>query len=430
MYYSNLAYKWGVTWPVGEGVCVAAWGVNSAQAFARDTLDPIAEPDSRIFDPQLYLLTLEYPECDRAVRRLSTYPWINPNITPYDEGVSITEWEDQETEQILTEWPYALPQDRAEILERSRRCIEFQIEFGVNSLILPSPLLSDQESDYSYELDWLDAGIEAVPDDCDLPIFATLAISDNCLVHRVPADNELLRSFVDQITARDIDGLYIVLEQSVGGSTTYLRDRNVAWSLLSICHDVGVRSDLQVIINYADAFGLVCLAAGASIFISGPTTRSRRLCLSDYESRGGGGAFPRLHSSSMLIDLLPERDIQNKILPARLIRLISLDRTSYSAPLIDALSAGHPLATIPEWHERVNNRTASDGHYQEVIARKAEESINADDPISSTMAWLQGAESNAGYLATRFEDDPLSFDHRHISSWRSAFEQFLSQYSL
>jgi len=430
MYYSNLAWKWAVTWPVGQGVCVAAWGVNSAQALARDTLDAVAESDSRFFDPQLYLLALEYPDCDKAVRRLSTYPWINSNVIPYDEAVSITEWEKQVAGPLPGGWPYPLPQDPDGIMERARSCVEFQIEFGVNSIILPSPLLSDQESDYSRELLWLDTGIEAVPSDCDLPVYATLAISDSCLVHRSPADNELLLSIVDQITARDVDGLYIVLEQTVAGNTTYLRDRNVAWSLLALCHDIGDRAGLKVIVNYADAFGIACLAAGANIFVSGPTTRCRRLCLSDFQSRGGGGAFPRLHAISLLVDLLPERDIQDKILPARLLRLISQDRTSYSTSLLDALSAGNPIATVPEWHERVNNRTASDGHYQEIVASKANELINSEDPISNTLTWLQDAESNAAYLAARFESNPLSFDHRHIASWRSAFEHFLSQYSI
>jgi len=430
MYYSNLGYAWGVPWPVGHGVCISAWGVSAATAHARDNLDEIANHSNRFFDPQLYLSNLEYPDCGSAVRRLSTYSWINPEIPPQEDGESNTNWEERVINTVGTEWPLSLPTIREEIAERSQFCVDFQIDFGVRAILLPSPLTIDQESDYSQELMWLDEGLKVIPDGCDLPIYATFAISDNCLIHRTPTENDLLQTIIDQITAREVDGVYLVIEQSGADDSPYIRNRNVAWSALSICRDIGVRAEKDMIVNYLNTFGLPCLSAGADIFISGPTNRARRLCLSDYLSRGGGGALPRFHSNSMIVDLLPERDIENKIYPANLLRLLEQDRTRYSDSLLTSIANGSGIALVPEWRESRNNRAASDAHYQEIIINASNEINESANPIYATLEWLQNAERDASYLASRFEDDPLSFNHSHIAAWRSAFERFISQYNL
>lgn len=430
MYYTNLAYRWRVGYPLGHGVCVSAWGVNSHRALTRDSLSSVDQRQPKLFDPQLYLRELIYPDCDNAVRRLSTYEWINPHARPYDSSSTLSQWE-QSVVDAVDPWPVPLATDPGEIAPLCDACIQFQTEFGVDQIILPSPLISDPQSDLSVEMRWLDCGVAAVPKDCRLPLLATIAISDSCLVHRAPPENDLLHAIADQVTAeRGIDGVYVVVEQSEASGPPFIRDQKVAWSLLWLSHVIGGKLGLRVVVNYADVFGLACLACGATSFVSGPTTKSRRLCFADFQSRGGGGALPKFYSHALIMDLLPSRDIEMKLMHRRLGRYIYGDITPASGPLLAALRNGIPTDLVPDWREQVNNTSASSSHYQERVMSAAEEIAAEADPVSTCLTWLQDAERDAGYLATRCEDDPLSPDHRHIASWRSALESLIDQFSL
>lgn len=433
MFFLNLGFQWRIPEleNIGDqGVCIGAGDVNARAALTRSGREALPPPEKRLFDPQMYLRELDYSSSEPRVKRLATYPWLNPDVPTYEEVQGIREWENQIAEGLPDAWPCPIPRDPGLILTRLSDCLDFQAEFGVACLIVPVPTVKHPQTDFLSAARWIDLGLE-VASDYDLPVYATLAIADICLDHRGADRADLLDIIVDQIGARqELDGVYIVLEQTGSAdSSDYLISSNVAWALLRLCHDLGQKASLEVAVNYVDVFGLACIAAGAESFCAGPTTKAGRFCLSDYESRGFG-AYPRFYSHSLVLDLLPERDIEQKIAAARLLRLIGQDETSHSQSLFEALRAGEDVADVFEWREERNNTEASRSHYVELVVRATEELARADDKITAIMTWLQDAERDAGYLAQRFSDEPLSADHRHIRAWRAAFENFLDQYNL
>ena len=430
MFYLNLGYFWQVQELGDYGVCVGAHGVSSQSALTTDRRNRLPTAERRLFDPQLYLRDLDLQDCEPVVTRLATYAWLNPAVPEYEEGQTITDWTKQVAEELRGHWPCELPEARSEAMQQViKACLDFQVQFGVGGLIIPAPVTRDPESDFSYESKWIDAGLE-LAEEYGLPIYATLALRDTCLMHRQPTENELLKIIVDQIAARtDLNGVYMVLEQAIPSDSVYLANSIVAWSLLSLCYDLGTKASLTVIVNFADVFGLACLAAGAKAFCAGPYTKGRRLSPSDFETREGGGAYPRFYAHSLILNLLP-RDIGGKIAKKRLLRLLNPDDTEHSKSLFAALRSNQQYDQVVDWQERAGNTGTSHDHYVRSVVRETDRLLASGDRISHVLAWLQDAERNADYLAERFDTDPLSADHRHVSAWRAAFESFLSQYGL
>ncbi len=428
MFFYNLGYQWPIL-PLGKhGVCIGAQGIDSHSALTRRGRKDLPESSQRIFDPQMYLRDLG-ANCTPVVDRLVTYPWFNTAVTECPETQKTHEWIKQVS--ANAGWPCLVDDGRLDTIHQiTRFCIDFQMQFGVKALILPAPMTRDPESDYTCETRWLDCGLNTIPPGSNLPVYATLAVSDRSLMHRKPDESDLLNTIVDQITARtELNGVYIVLEQVVPSDSPYLLDSGVAWALLRLCYDFGVRSGLEVIVNYTDIFGLACMAAGATGFCSSINTKGKRLCPNDFEPREGGRAYPKFYSPSLILNLSP-RDIAGKIAARRLLRFLSSDTTEYSSSLIDTIEAEQDIDQVEAWQERPNNVIAARNHFILSVIKLTERLLASDDKISFVLSWLQNAERDTRYLAERLEAEPLGVDHRHISAWRTAFEKFLEQYHL
>jgi hypothetical protein len=212
MFYLNLGYYWQVP-EIGEhGVCVGAHGVDSPGALTTDRRDRLPIPDKRLFDPQLYLRDLDLQDSESVVTRLATYPWFNSSVSEYSDNQTVTDWKKQVTEALQGRWPCELPDGNRDAVYRIiEACLAFQERFGVGRLIIPASMSRDPESDFSCESAWIDIGLELAADNFDLPVYATLGISDTCLMHRRPNENELLKIVVDQIAARtELSGVYLI----------------------------------------------------------------------------------------------------------------------------------------------------------------------------------------------------------------------------
>lgn len=433
MLYMNLGFQWTMPNVAGIGACVSAQGVHYPLVLDR-AKENLPASRNRIFDPQMYMRELDFDDNEAIAKRLATYPWINPEVPDYDGSQSVTSWTEEISAEVKESWPPLLP-DPTTDFEESRSILnaamELQMRFGVHALIIPSPLIRSVETDFSLEAAWIDRGLEVLPQQNDRPVFATLAISDICFQDHGHNTLEFLETLTDQISARSqLAGVYIVLEQYVAGPSTYIIDSHVAWSLLNLCHDFSKKANFGVFVNFTDVFGLTCLAAGANAFCSGPTTKGRRLCFADYLQRGGGGALPRFYSHSLIQDLLPERDVENKITEHRLLRLLHDDESGQSEVLFEALRTGQEVKLVGEWQERINNTQSSNAQYMEVVARATSDLLAEEDKITAVLNWLQDAERNSSYLSDRFDTDPLRSDSRHIRAWRSAFERYISDYDL
>ena len=202
---------------------------------------------------------------------------------------------------------------------------------------------------------------------------------------------------------------------------------DVARALLELSYNLGQLQEKTVVINFADVFGLVCMAAGASAFGSGYTTKERRLSFDDFIQRGGGMALPRYYSNTLIGDFYSERDI-NKIVKLKLLRYITGDiKTTHSRSLMDALSRKIKISTVQAWKETRSNTATAARHRVDCLVEQANvlgAIDNFENRLTEMFAWIQEAESKMEYLKSRLKDDPLNEDGRHLSVWRKAIEEF------
>lgn len=413
MFYLNVGWFWGrIPDPGPQGVVVNACGVDAPGAVRRRA--DVSLPGEVLFDPQLYLLALSPDSASKTCVRLASYPWFPCECL-----------DDDAHDHIVEQWPSEIPEDQ--ISELTREAIEFQTSFGVSKILAPSPLTTSPTSDLGQEMRWLDSGLSE--NNAEIPLLATFAVSDTCIADPRLEDNQLFQIAIDQFTAREeLSGVFLVIENSHGESNRIIQTP-VALSILEFCHNVGKEAGKEVIVNYADNFGIACIAAGASGFASGVFTKEKRLNLEDFSERGGGGLFPKFYSHSTIGDYLTERDLE-RVRDHRLLRLLEDDRTLASAALFDVLVAGGHVSGIPEWRESRNNTSGSIAHFVELTRSKTIEITdgNAEEQMRAVLTWLQDAESRTNYLIERFSDDPLSLDARHVQAWRSAFEQYLARH--
>jgi hypothetical protein len=200
-------------------------------------------------------------------------------------------------------------------------------------------LTVDPTTDYSDELTWLDVALEYLHAQhyAEAPVFATVALADVCVRYSDPDGNALLNLILDNICARDVDGVYIIIEQGSESPTgRQCTSTRTLWSVLDLCHLLTEDCGLRVGVNFLGAFGLVCEAAGAEFWSSGWYKSTYRLRLAD--DLAGGRAYPLYWSLPPLLDIHLERDfdqlVQNGLLP------LIADETVASEGLLQAAEQG------------------------------------------------------------------------------------------
>src|SRR5204863_3374710 len=95
-------------------------------------------------------------------------------------------------------------------------CVDVQANVGCESIILPAPLITELFTDFTIEGMWLDAGLRLAADSGRSRL-ATVAISDSCLRPVPPEKNDLVETIIDQVSAREPEGVYLVIETSQEG---------------------------------------------------------------------------------------------------------------------------------------------------------------------------------------------------------------------
>lgn len=416
----NLGYRWAGP-PVG-GFIFSASGTQKEQTVRRSF--EATEGQTILFDPQLYLAALDGESCLQTCAKLATYPWFGIDVTPFDSGqMKARDWFHSVRHSL--KWEPNIPGNATEIEEAVKTCFEFQKEFGVTHLIAPTPLVSDYEDQFSSQLQWLQAA-ESLKDSMGLPLLATVSLADHLLKQQDPENNTLLQTILDNLTTSRFDGVYVLVVREAGDSIRLL-DRPVAETLMYVSHVVGAQHGLTVVVNFADDLGELCLALGASAFGGGFSMKQRRLCFSDFVDRGGGSAYPKFYSKSLISDL--SMDDLVKLRRARLLRLLSDDITPISEPLWRALRSGASPNTVPAWRQSRNNVSDSMNHRILVLDKSARELESAElaDRRQTALSWLQEAEAHNALIEKRLRADPLSNDTRHIDSWLEGLERQMSR---
>jgi len=382
----------------------------------------------RLFDPQLYLATLDPLRASGAVEKLATYPWFGAGEIPkYDSGQqNLAEWKANAGPALLRQWTRSVPTDPTAIRLAIAHAVAFQMGLNVQHIILPVPLIDDPHVGLDIAAIWIDTGVEICSEArINKQVFATLAIPDHLLRTSDAVREPFLNSATGLIATRKrLAGAYVVVEQ--GSEDGYaLASKDTCCAILNIVDDLVRGARKQVILNYAGAFGAVAAAAGASIWSSNYYRSLRRMRLLDFDV-GVGRAYPRYFSIPLMGDITPDKDLDALAQSDTFKRF----RTpSIAAELLNqTLLDKKPLASIPGWEYTIGNLTNAMQHHNESMHRLGIHLDGLDETGKAKfMHRLLKASAKAAELLRTHSPKltPAKSDFRHQATWLEAFETWM-----
>lgn len=425
-FYATIGYRFKLPGSVEpDGGVLLASSMPAPQLLRRRFDNRYPHLKRRIFDPQLYLAGLDPNASRRHCAILGSYPWFGvQGLEQYDSSEQkLSDWRQHAEKRIPKIWPRRVPNESRVVTAAVAESIDMQERLGCEAILLPSPLTVDQRSDYSLELVWLDAGLGAVPIENTLPVFATVAISDVCLAYIDPEENGLLEAIADAVSARGVDGVYLVVEQATEPSNARLcgSSRTLA-SLLHLVHVFSQEAGLRVYVNFAGPFGLACVAAGAEMWSSAWYKSLVRLRVAD--TMAGGRAYPTYWTRAGCVDIHLESDFDS-IRRGGMLPQIA-DRTLASEGLLRAAQQGKPVSAVPAWAYRQSNVTAAREHYYRSLMKGQEEMslVPPQRRVEFVEDWLESASTVAERLEGRLYGTGGATRLQHVPAWLSAFQDY------
>lgn len=430
-YFINVGYTFRLNTNISpNGAIILSSSMPCHQLIRRNIDRNYQYMHRRFFDPQLYLAGLDANETPKPCFNLATYPWFSVCLPEFDSSeISQSDFKKEQIEIISQIWTGQIPTGEDCISDSVAKCIQLQIKLGCEGIILPSPLTDEPTSDYSTELEWLDAGIHYIQENhIEKPIFATIAISDICLRFQDLNQNQLLNIIIDSISAREINGIYLVFEQRTErDETKYLGNTRVISAALEIIHKFKIENRLSVIVNFFGPFGIVLSAIGADIWATDWYKSLSRFRLAD--KMGTGLTYPNYWSSKLATDINLKNDFdvisQNAIFPNL------IDQTEACEGLLRAKRSGVSVNDVPAWQYRPNNRTASMDHYRLSIFRMDQQLFNLTSiqKLDYIQEWL----NNAALLSSQVRqiigrNGATKIDH--INAWKDAFSTYRSSHRI
>lgn len=425
-FYANIGYRFKLPGnAVTDGSVVLARAMPMHQLERRRIDRRYPHMVNRLFDPQLYLGNVDATRAQSFCSKLASYPWFGvSNIPSYDSGLRTQqEWAERAERDIVDLWPQATPTDPTAINSAVQECIDFQVRNDFQAIILPSPLTTDPATSYDEELAWLDEGIRiAQGDQAELPLFASVALSDLCMRYTQPSDNRLLELIADSVSARGVDGVYLVLEQaSEPAETRQCCDVRSLQSMLTLVHYLSRDAGLRVIVNFMGVFGLALEAAGAEIWVSGWYKSLYRLRIADIATTGR--AFPTYWSYPTILDIHMENEF-DRVVAAGHLTLIS-DNTPAAQGLLSAANRGIPSTQVPVWTYRQSNVASAREHFfrSAIQADNAHTALRGTAMIDSVSGWLDQARNGADIVARSIGGE-IRTKVQHVRAWHQAFSGY------
>jgi hypothetical protein len=414
--FYNVGYQRGLPDPnVLDGVVAHTAAVDSARST-----DELVSSGEILFDPNVYLWGLDCEDAVRTCAYIATYPWIPIEVPTLDDfDGKRREWINLGVlPAIESHWPPTIPADLEKMV---RECLQWQYDAGATILIAPAPLITQVHEGLTEYARWLAASASQATQ-FDRPVLMTVAFSEVCF----PLVQEGL---LDLLSAdRLLDGLYVVMETT--HTSPYVASPALAEALLELSYHLGHRQGREVIINYADAFGLACLAVGATGIVAGYGLKYRRFSLSDY-SGGGGGPYPRFASLRTFCRYLASADME-RIRDEDLLSEFVSDSTPASEPLLLALSSGQSANDVLGWETERNRTAAAKAHYVQQLRMAVDEIASLGDVESRVGRMRQlmlRADSMNSLLRETFDGEPLDEDGAHVRLWRHALSRFAQRYA-
>jgi hypothetical protein len=349
----------------------------------------------RLLDPQLYLAELSSENCAKVCASLVTYPWFS-RVAPadYDSGRITQRKHRKQIKDKIGELWRGLPTDEGAVDNAAQAAVAFQQRVGCDAIILPSPLTMQLNTTYDIELAWLDAGLKATaataPGKC---AYATVAISDMCTSSIAPESSPLLEVVLDQVSAREPGGVYLVMEQR-NEPGYYITSPSTVRTVLRLVSEFKEAGVPKVLVCWLGTAGLLALAAGADDWASGWYRSERSLRLDDYPDDDSTKlAAPAFYSHRLAGEVHPN-DL-NRIRDAGALDLIE-EPSPMAARLFDALRAGLQVEDVVEWKTQ-----QARGHFNTVMIREtaALQQLTAEDRVPAITRWLTQATDLASTLS-------------------------------
>ncbi len=422
MFLLNVGNQWNLATQVEE--IRGAILLSAQNSNARFTRKAGPELTRVLIDPQLYLSGLDRSTCRKTCGNLATHPWFRvPGLPEFDSGsYNVREWKKEVEEITASRWP-GRPPEGDDAMEACRAAIECQIGFGCTHIILPAPLIQEREDEGGTLANWLDLGL-AVSAELEVgqPLLATVAVSEGTLIDDVFRRTGFLDALVDHVTARDgLAGVYIVIAQTGATVHPFQTSIQVLRAYLHLSKAFREGGMDSVFVNFADVFGFICAAAGATDIASGPSQSLRRLSINAFRDDGGGIAVPHFYSHRVIGEFASEADL-NRIFAARLLRRV-VDETPYSQDLMDAFNAGRSAADLPPWAESQNNLTAAKTHFVCRLALEGAKFRKLTQPKRETVVrdWLEDAEAGMLYLTKRLGASTIG-RYAPAGTWRELLD--------
>lgn len=423
--FAALGYQFalaGQSRPPGSVVLCQAVPIHG---LTRRRLAKYPHMSRLLFDPQLYLANLQVHRAAKICARLGSYPWfgIAQQLGHYDSGQQKQHaWAATAKQRIASLWPGSAPTDPFVIDDAVRQCVDLQIRLNCEAIILPAPLVFDPASSCAQELVWLDKGLTYARSVTKLPVYATVAIADSCLRYIEPEQNELINLLADSISARGVDGIYLVIEQgSEAADARQCNSARVLSSVLHITHLFAQDCGLGVVVNFLGAFGLACTAAGATIWSTGWYKSLHRLRLADIGA--DGRAYPMFWSGPAAADINLDTDFDALVASGMLAAIA--DQTSASQGLLTAAATGVPVRSVPAWVWQQGHIQAASEHFLDSVIRA--DAVWTALPLAARVAqvdaWLANATATASNIAARLGNNSKTRTN-HVPAWLDAFRSY------
>lgn len=385
---------------------------------------------SRLFDPQLYLAELDVHRVPDACVKLASYPWFDATLKQYiSDELSQNQWRKIAEEDIANHWTGMPPVGDQNVANAASDVVDFQMEIGCRYIVLASPLTKDPSTTYEVEISWLEHGLARARDVASgIPVYATVALQDLCLNFTEPRLNKLLDLIADQITARGVDGVYLVIEQgSEQDDTRNCGSTRTLHSVLRFVHMLSQFGGIKVFVNSLGAFGLACLAAGASEWATGWYKSLYRVRIADLT--GAGRVFPSYWSTQAATDIHLESDFDLLVRRGLLGNIETV--TAAATGLHTAAHLGLPVARVPEWEYRPSNRIAASEHFLNAVGVFSHDLMQL--PLSQRLDqitnWLNTATATATQLRAALGAQSRT-KLNHVGAWANAFANYRRDHNL
>jgi hypothetical protein len=424
-FFVNLGYSFTIskgTNPTGSMILASALPMHQLERRKFKDLHLKA----RWFDSQLYMSSLDSAVAIDHCSKLASYPWFGVNdLKEYQSALQTQKsWMDFAKANIRDIWKGNIPDSPPTIQLGVRESIDLQRRIGCCGVILPSPLTIEPGTNYQAELLWLDAGLDYFRklNDCHLPVYATVALSDVCIRFSEPQENSLLELILDAVSAREVDGVYIIVEQaSERDDARHCANSRALRSVLHLVHAFSKDANLDVGVNFVGAFGLACKAAGAKWWASNWYKSLYRVRLADKVA--GGRAFPSYWSYPIASDIHLDSNFDH-IVEARLLSKI-IDNTNACSGLLQAAQQFQSTKNVPAWAYRMSNVTAAREHYLlSIISQNLTlDTLTLDDQLNEVEKWLVNASSDCDAIDSILGDSSKT-NTDHVRAWKEAFTAY------